>query len=388
MQRKRNMLIKSGLALNFIACFLAVLMTGYGGAAYADKVGKLYEARVPVSSQDRDERNEAIRVAFAEVLVRVSGRTNIAESEGYTAINEAIERATRYAQQFRFYKANPPPRDPEAPKLVLWVRFDEQAVNQVLRNNQLPVWGDTRPATLVWLVIDNRGHRELVGNDLSNKNHRALQKQASRRGVPLRFPLLDLADRSNLRASDVWGNFESTILRASQRYQTEAVLVGRVYQGYSSYWNARWSLYTDGRRQDWTVSGSNIDEVLAAGIDKTAESLALRYAQVGLVGEGHVLVQVKDIKNLADYNRVSKYLRSLSHVSAVNPYQVEDKGATFQLITPGGRLGVARAVSLGHTLITEPVTSVPVAGTAENPEQNNHRKFAITIPDLIYRLVP
>jgi len=342
-----------------------------------------------VFSQSRDERNEAIRIAFTEVLVRVSGRADIGKPEEYPGIATAIETATRYAQQFRFYKVNPPPTDPKAPKLLLWVRFDEKAISSVLRANQLPVWGDTRPATLVWLVVDNRGRRTLVGNDSTDSAHAAIQERARLRGVPLRFPLLDLTDRSSLRVSDVWGNFESTILQASERYQTEAVLVGRVYQGSSGSWTARWSLYADGHRQDWTVTETEIASVLEPGIDKTAESLALRYAQVGHTEDDQVLVLVKDIKGLSDYNRAVNYLQGLSHVSKVQPYQVEQSKALFQITTAGGRLGMARAVSLGDILIAENVSSVPVTGTTptEN-QQKGSSGFKEVIPDLTYRLVP
>ena len=359
--------------------------------SFADKVPQLYEARIPVFSQSREERNDAIRNAFTEVLVRVSGRADIAKTEDYPAIATAVESATRYAQQFRFYKANPQPTDPKEPKLVLWVRFDEKAVNSVLRANQLPVWGDTRPATLVWLVVDNRGRRTLVGNDSADPDHAAILERARMRGVPLRFPLLDLTDRSSLRVSDVWGNFESTILQASQRYQTEAVLVGRVYQGYSGSWTARWSLYSDGRRQDWAITDSEKASVLAPGIDKTAETLALRYAQVGHTENDQVLVLVKDIKGLSDYNRTVKYLQGLSHISKVKPYQVEQNKALFQITAAGGRLGMARSISLGDILIAENVSSVPVAGsgstTTANPDKGNPG-FKQVIPDLTYRLVP
>ena len=375
----------------YIAFFLTWTLFAISFPSYADKVPQLYEAKIPVFTQGREERNEAIRKAFAEVLVRISGRADIVGSEDYPGIITAIESATRYAQQFRFYQANPQPTDKKAPKLILWVRFDEKAVSRLLSTNQLPVWGDARPATLVWLVVDNRGHRQLVGNDVTDPTHAVIQERARVRGVPLRFPLLDLTDRSSLRVSDVWGNFESTILKASQRYQTEAVLVGRVYQGYSGSWTARWSLYADGRRQDWAVTGTEVAEVLAPGIDKTAESLAVRYAQVGQTEDGQVLVLIKDIKGLADYNRAMNYLQALSHVSKVNPYQVEQQSAIFQLITAGGRLGVARSVALGHTLISEPVSSVPVAGSDSLPADKQLKaspSFTNIIPDLIYRLVP
>ena len=365
----------------WLACFIALAVNQ---GALADEVSNLYVASVPVAGQDRELRDKAIRSAFSEVLVRVSGRTELVDATAYPAVQEAIGLATRFAQQYRYVKGEPDARGGQA-GLLLWVRFDETAISRLLRENNLPVWGSTRPATLVWLVVDNRGQRELVGSDTRNATFSAMQQRASLRGVPLRFPLLDLTDRSALRVSDVWGNFESTILRASERYQTEAVLVGRVFQGYSGHWTARWSLYIDSRRQDWTLSGQAITDVLHPGIDKTAESLAVRYAQVDHTDEATILMHVRDINNLADYNRVVKYLGSLSHVSAVQTVELSPQGAIFRVDVPGGRLNVARAIALGRTLANVPVESVavtqplPAAQSATNPAP---------MPELVYRLVP
>jgi hypothetical protein len=377
----------TGLLLG-IACLSCL-----SGLSAAEEVTNLYEASVPVASQDRDQRADAIRVAFTEVLMRVSGRSDITNEQAFPAITQAIQTATRYTQQYRYLKASPSANKPAA-GLVLWVRFDETALSRLLHDNHLPVWGSTRPATLLWLVVDDHGRRKLIGNDARDKSHAILQMQAHLRGVPLRFPLLDLTDRANLRVSDVWGNFESTILRASQRYQTEAVLVGRVFQNYSGYWTARWSLYSDGRRVDWTVNGNAMADVLNPGIDKTAESLAVRYAQVDQVDSGKVLVEVKAIKGLADFNRVVKYLHSISHVSDVQPAELAAESAVFRVTIPGGRLAVARAVALGHVLVSEPVQSVPIAtpipptGPVPTTGEENKHKARMMVADLVYRLVP
>lgn len=355
----------------------------------AEEVPNLYEASVAVENQDKEKRTEAIRAAFTEVLVRVSGKTNLATSPEYPSIKTAIETATRYAQQYRYLKTSPA-ADTQQAGLMLWVRFDETATSRLLRDNNLPVWGSARPATLLWLAVDDRGRRELLGNDARNETYTLLLERAKLRGLPIRFPLLDLTDRTNLRVSDVWGNFESTILQASQRYQTEAVLVGRVFQSYSGAWTARWSLYSDSRRTDWTVNGKTIAEVLNPGIDNTAESLALRYAQVGQVDDRSVLVEVKAIKGLADYNRAMKYLHSISHVSSVQPYQVAAESAIFQVTVPGGRLAVARAVALGRVLAAEPVASVPVATNPGQPPAGDTTANTthLIMADLVYRLVP
>ena len=361
---------------------------GVQAPLWADQVTDLYEVTVPVTSQDRKERSEAIREAFSEVLVRVSGRPDIVNSPDYPHIQTALERATHYAQQFRYRQLPVQPGTSDQPAFALWVRFDETAITHLLRSNNLPVWGMTRPSTLVWIAIDERGQRELISNDSKQEALSILLQQAKRRGVPLTLPLLDLTDRTSLRVSDVWGNFESTILRASQRYQTEAVLVGRVYKT-SGGWNARWSLYADSRRRDWSLTGSTINDVLVSGIDVTAETLAMRYAQVGETNDGKVLLQVKEIKSLADYNRTLQYLKSISAVSAVNPYEVAANNAIFELITSAGRLGISRAVSLGHTLVSEPVQSVPIPDlpvAGATPDNTPVKKEIV--PDLIYRLVP
>jgi len=363
------------------------------GMAEAEEVPNLYEASVPVTDQAKDNRADAIRSAFSEVLIRVSGRSDITDKQQFPSIAQAIQSATRYAQQYRYIKTEPAPGSQQA-GLALWVRFDETALGQLLRNNQLPVWGSTRPRTLLWLVVDNRGQRELLGADTKSDVSTILTDRAKLRGVPLRLPLLDLTDRTSLHTSDVWGNFESTILQASQRYQTEAVLVGRVFQSYGNSWTGRWSLYVESGREDWTVNGATLADVLNPGIDKTAASLAMRYAQVYQVDTGTVLVEVKAIKGLADYNRVQKYLQSISHVTAVMPVELSAQSAIFQVTIPGGRLAVARAVSLRHVLATEPVqtvpvSSIPVASPGENKNKDQTAPApGIVTPDLIYRLVP
>ena len=363
-------------------------LVSLAGVARAVEVANLYEASVPVENQDKDKRADAIRSAFTQVLTRVSGRSDIADAQQFPVITAAIETATRFAQQYRYMKTTPT-LSTQQPGLELWVRFDETAISKLLRDNHLPVWGTTRPATLLWLVVDDHGQRELLGADSHNDTETILQDRAKLRGVPLRLPLLDLTDRAALHVSDVWGNFEGTILQASQRYQTEAVLVGRVFQSYGGNWTGRWSLYAESGRDDWTVTGTSLTDVLLPGIDKTAESLALRYAQVDQVDTGSVLVEVKAIKGLADYNRVLKYLQSIAHVTSVQPIELTAESAVLRVTIPGGRLAVARAVALGRVLAAEPVESVPVASlpvvTTKDTAKPEPGKV---VADLIYRLVP
>lgn len=184
--------------------------------------------------------------------------------------------------------------------------------------------------------------------------------------------MLDLADQSKLQVTDVWGNFEDTILAASSRYQTEAILVGRVYLSYAKTWNTRWSLYSAGERHDWEVANSDtLRNAVKEGLSKTGEVLSQRFAQVDtLIESGEILLRVKNISDLKTYNKVTKYLKSLSIVTQVQAQQVNADDVVFALSSRSGRLGIAQAIALGHVLVAEISKPIIRDQAVENkPEQ-------------------
>ncbi|MDY6979746.1 MAG: DUF2066 domain-containing protein [Pseudomonadota bacterium] len=356
----------------------------------AEEVPGLYEAEVPVESQDREVREVALRVALKQVLVRVTGRRMVLTMAD---IEPLLEQAPRYVQQFRYQTREANGND--EPGELLWVRFDKQAVDRLLRENRLPVWGRTRPATLIWLVADDRRERELLSNDMDTRARQAIEQQARLRGLPLRFPLMDLTDRSVISVSDVWGNFGDNILQASNRYDAEAVLVGRVARTNSGGWSGRWNLYQDGRSQNWNVAGQSLEEVVVPGINRLADLLAEQFARLGQNDQHEKLrVRVSGVNGLADFNRVMKYLKDLALVEAVRIEQLEASELTLILSSRHGRIAINQAVSLGHTLKAETVSMTPMQPAPRVTEQVIAQDGAAMPPqqtrpvDLQYRLLP
>ena len=341
--------------------------------ARADVVRDLYEALIPVQTQDREERDEAIRAGLREVLVRVSGQSQLSY-EPAPAIVAALEQPTRYTQQFRYRKVNKADRKGwlQDSQMLLWVKYDERVVNSLLSNAGLPVWGHTRPATLVWLVVAEGGERRLLSNDEDHPVREELEYAARLRGLPLRFPFNDLTDRGKISVSDIWGNFEEAILQASERYRPEAVIVGRLYQSVAGSWSARWSIYQEGHRQDVDLDGEGLAQTIIPVVAAAAEGLAQRFAVVQDASSGgEVRIQIKGVNSLAKYTRVINYLGSLTAVDRVMPKEVGDDVAVFSLSTESGRQGIAQSINLGHMLVAQqaqPVVSDPSAPVA-NPEQ-------------------
>lgn len=354
---------------------LFTLLCYYGFSitpAQAVVIKDLYEALVPVESQSLEERKAALTTGLIEVMTRVSGRTLILSEDPEDPLLLAVQDPTRYTRQFRYRQSAQ-----GASKLDLWIKYDEKAVNNLLQSNNMPVWGHTRPPTLVWVVVTERGRRKLISSSDKHPLKNALQWIANKRGLPLSFPLMDLTDRGNISISDIWGQFDDRILRASQRYKPEAVIVGRLYQNTSGLWSARWSIFQQGERQDVDVEAEpNLQTAVTPVIAQTAETLAQRFAMVQTEEVSEDLtIKVTGVGSLKAFNRVMGYLKSLSAVSSVSPIIVGRDAATFQLVSRGGRVGVAQAIKLGHVLAEE----LPPAGDVALPVTQG--------PDLVYQLV-
>ena len=371
--------------LVFTAIILSIMAILPVSSINADIVRHLYEAEVPVEGQGREERNLVTRDALKEILVRISGRIDAGALAEDAVL---VPRPTLFIQQFRYRKFKSDEVIPETLEGAkpytqkLWLRFTEKAIAKLLRAQGYPVWGKTRPATLVWLVMDDQKQRILIGNSTPHISRTYVEQEAARKGLPLRLPLLDLADQSKVQVTDVWGNFEDAILTASARYQTEAILVGRTYLSFAKTWNTRWSLYLGGQRQDWEVSNSDsLNAAVSEGLSKTGETLSIRFTQVDTSQESDVvLLQVKNITNLKTYNKAIKYLKALNVVTELEAHQVNTDNVIFRIKSRNGRLGISQAIALGHVLVTE--ISEPIVRTESSEDKPEKLKV-----DLIYKMV-
>lgn len=365
--------MKKICAYLFVSIVCLQLSAAYS-PVYAVDIKGLYEAEVPVYSQKKSERLEAMRAGLLEVLIKISGISEIPFTPG---IPEVLNKSSTYVQQFRYRNwpqgrplpqpdalqpgevaEDSPPKDP--PKKVLWVRYDKQAINQVLQDQGLPIWGRSRPSVLVWLAVDDNGERRLISSDNDAVLKNQFEFEAQRRGVPVLFPLMDLQDEVNIRVLDVWGDFQEEILRASDRYQTKAVLNGRLFRDEYDGWKAKWTLYEGNDVLTWDSASQNQGAVLGDAIDGVASALSVRYAQV--VHDSNkdaMFISVMDINSLADHARVTRYLESLASVTRANAVKFEVPNVIYRLDIKGVEQGVVKAIELGNVLVSEQINFLP-----------------------------
>lgn len=344
-------------------------LVGAAGAQAAEAQG-LYEAEVPVQGQGTAEREEALRRALAQVLVKLSGDRAAPKKPALAGL---LKEASRYVQQYRYRTIAAEPSS--SGELRLWARFDGEAVEGALRGEGVPVWGRTRPALLVWLAVEDANGRRLVGADSAADAAAALREAAQRRGLPLLLPRLDAEDQGRLRPDDLWSADPGVVLNASARYQAEAVLAGRMREERLGVWAARWTLHHAGSAGEWT-SGGALAEVVEAGVDGAADRLASRLAaSADGVGRTSATLVVSDIHSVESYARTVEYLTGLSVVARVEVIRVQGASVTFRLDLHGDPRTLEQAIALGSVLTAAPV--MPLAGPASGGESV-----------LSYRLLP
>jgi hypothetical protein len=319
-------------------------------------VSGLYEAEVPVTDHSNGSRKRGISTALRSVLVKLSGDRNVF---GRNATDYVIENAENYVQQYKYHTKNVDKDGPQASKrqLFLWVNFNANALDEVLRENGIPVWGKERPTTLVWLTAQDFEYRRLIGLEDETGYMKILNERASQRGIALIYPLLDLEDTSRLKASDIWGGFNGPIIDASERYNTDAILTGSIEPLLENLWEGRWVVMINGQLVTWSSQGELPDIVLDEGIDGLADLLAQRFAQAG--GNTYVSgveIIVDGIDNYDHYTKVLNYLSSLNSVMNVEVKIFEKSRVIFVLIAHGGEVAIAQAINLGNIL--ESTTSI------------------------------
>jgi len=348
----------------------------------AEDAGDLFVAETRVTDEGSETRNTALSHLLAVVLGRVSGNTGIA---GQPAAKDLIASAPSLVQQYRYRT------DGAEDKLVryLWARFDQPAVERMMRERSLPVWVE-RPTVLLWVATERAGKRLLLNLEHEPQARAAVVERAGQRGMPLQLPLMDLEDQAKLAPADLWADYQSGIRQASARYPHQMILAGRLSAQRGKKWSGVWSLIGRDDSQTFQSPAQKLDDSLAFAIDQAQNLLAARYAPMpGVAGGSGTLVRFADVYDLAAYGRLVALLGELEPVSRVALRHVDQDSFLFEVKLRGNRQDLARALEAGGRVISEPapmpqVRYAPQTGTG-TPDPGS--SAAVPEADLYYRLL-
>ena len=309
----------------------------------AVEVSGLYEAEVPVADQRAAARGEAARAALAEVLAKVTGNADAPRRSEFLSM---LQQAEQWLQRYQYRAV------PGSTSQIFVASFDRQAINQRIYEAGMPVWGSDRPQTVVWLAMEeDGGGGTLVGGEQRPEIQALVSDQARRHGLPVILPLLDTQEQSAALLGDVRGQAVDTVLRASERYQSDAVLLGRIHSAGANRWRAQWTLRHAGSSRNWETGEGGIAEVIAAGLNEVMGHLAKRYAlALAPGGSDTATLVVSEVAKLQVYARVSRYLRTLDAVRALAVEGVEGDTLVLRLQIRGDVQGLTRLLASGKVL--------------------------------------
>lgn len=324
--------------------------------AAAVDVPTLYTAQVSMDKDAKNPRDDAYRAALIEIIGRVSGSEL---SRDPTAVDELFPVPAAYVTQFR------PGEDD-----TLWVSFDDQAIERVLRANGATVWGRERPLTLVWLAVDwGRGDREIIAageperpqqQGRSIDRNRLLRERlleiAQQRGLPIAFPLLDTTDLQGVTFSDIWGGFDDRIVDASRRYDTNSVLIGRIRP--SSSQQNRWTYLFGPEERAWTGPPETI-------VSQIADLLAAEFAVGGDAPLERVALNIAGIESVNAYGSVQAMLSGVNLIEQVKITSVAGDVIRYEVEVRGGAERLRRALRFAGLLETD--ASPGVRGFDDTP---------------------
>ena len=323
-------------AVLLLVSFAATAQRVEGDRARAEGI---YATEVRVNGQGEAERNGAFARALAQVLGKLSGDRSVASRPG---VGQELRQAKTYVEGYD-YRQDEGLGPTGAPSFstMLVVRFDEEAVNDLIATLGIPIWPQPRPKPVLWLAIDDGSGPRLVGLPQVNAARPALNR-AVERGYKLGLPAGNAAEQAAVGA--IWRGDSAAVARASARYSPPMQLIGKLYRDTTAGWKADWTFVDAGKvLANWSQTGADARQLMASGADGAADALMKRYAKRAPTGEpGAYRVTFAGIDSSDDFIRLAAYLQKLSVVRRATPVRATPQGLEYELDLVSGLPGLHR----------------------------------------------
>jgi hypothetical protein len=312
-------------------------------AAFAMKVRSIYEGQVLVSSQNEQQRNQAIQEAFIQTLNKMSGSTTMGENP---TIKAALPEAKNQVEEFSYA-----PSGQDGRPFLLKVQFDAKALKKLLRQAKAPIWDENRPLIMVWVAVDNPGHpAEVIDNQSTQEYALLLKKEALQRGLPIMLPMMDIAELNQISAADIRAKALPLLQKATERYHTDGLLMGNI-EPKDKMLTGHWKLVLGQDHWDWDLSSETASGLIALLNEKLVNTLAGRYASVQTekVSSSFTLV-VKGVDQQDDFENMMHFMKHISLIKEMEIENITGDAVIMRLDVQGAQKAFMQEASVGQHL--------------------------------------
>ena len=334
--------------MKFQLCFITFIL--FASLSWGKPVSGLYDARVPVPDQQLISRQHGAKQGLIEVLQKVSGFAVPAENE---AIMAALEIADQYLYQYSYEAVQKDEWDASIPPGSSWLkmRFEAQSIQRIIKQANLPLWGNNRPTVLLWLIKEERG-RSILAEGADDAAFKAVSNASQVRGVPIVLPIYDLEDSIRLPQESLWGLFSGAITEASKRYDAESVLAARVYKNNKGNWVGQWRFYFKEREFNYEFETQELSQQVLSGLSASAEVLANTFAiKANDARSDGLAIKVSNVKSLKHYAALVSYLEGLTITKQVFVSGLKGDDMELELTLSGNLNQFKQVLALDKKLI-------------------------------------
>ncbi|EED32418.1 conserved hypothetical protein [gamma proteobacterium NOR5-3] len=312
----------------------------------AEIVDDIYKARLAVDGRDTRSLSAARKAGLAEVLIKASGDPQAPLSP---AAAKALDGAQAYLLGYSY-------EEEEQGALLLRLEYDEQAVQQLLRESGLRLWTANRPLVLTWLVISDEKGRRFASVDAAPQANDVLRDSFKRRGVPLQIPLYDLSDAAAISPGEAWRQSSSALIDASRRYRGAELLAGRVARLSDGSWVGDWRYLDNGRWRSRSSTADSLQAFTDAGAELVAATLVEQYG-VNLTADTdeRYRLTLRGVRSFEDYTVLQQVLGSLEAVRSVVPESLLGDQVSLRVEAETDLQQLARIIELDKRFVPLPL---------------------------------
>jgi len=210
--------------------------------------------------------------------------------------------------------------------------FDRARLRTQLQEAEVPVWVGSRPALLVWVVLERDERRLLLGSGMDEESVlAALRDWSARRDLPLLFPLGDLEDRRQVHTADVVGGAVEALAEPSRRYDADGLLLVHVSPRGDRQRARAWIDYRNHRLQAERSEATAAAAVREA-VAEVMDAVGARTARV-LVEQASALVGFFGVGGMAELQSLRSRLVALEAVRDTQLSRLQPGVAVLELHT-------------------------------------------------------
>lgn len=320
------------------------------GLALAGVTLPLYEESLTVTDKSTPARVASMRVALANVLIRVSGNPKLMSNSAIEKLTQSPEQYLQ-AYEYRTQESN------NAKTAAQWkcrYVFDTKKINQLLTSHGQTVWATHRPNVLLWWAVahDPEGKdNEIYKHDSQATFLTLWKQQAKLRGFVTTLPMNELTTQSNIEMQDIAQLNADKLKLASNRYHTDMQAAFLLKISKEGVWQGSLQLLQQNTQAPLKLTDRDPNIVITGLIDQLVGQLA-RKPPVKKVTTAlkTFTVTVRDIHDRKHFQKMSKYLAGLSSVKEVQVLTVATNQVKLTVRYQGDETAFAEKIERDNIL--------------------------------------